>query len=380
MEDIRKKMGKMKDLATVGMSNSISTAISGIFWIFMASLLGTEGYGQFSYFIAIASIVSVIAFLGIGNTIIIYTAKKENFQSELYSLAIISGSIASIALFVIFQSIGMSIFVIGTIVFGIITSEMLGMKNYQKYGKIMITQRVIQVILAISLYNILGIEGLILGYGISYIPFIVLFYNKLSLTRINFQKIRKYFSFMMDNYSLNISRRLSQSLDKLIILPLFGFMLLGNYQLSLQILVLMSIIPQSVFQYILPQDATGRQLKKLKTYTILLSIIFAIIGIIFSPIVLPIIFPEFMEAIELVQIMSIAIVPLTVGLMYSSKFLGAENSKPILYSSIIFIVIQIVLIIILGDVLGIIGIAIATVSAYTGRSIYLVIEDIKDSK
>jgi len=375
MDEFRGKIDKIKDLAAVGTSNSIGSLISGIFWIFMASLLGTEGYGQFSYFIAIASIASVIAFLGIGNTIIIYTAKKEKFQSELYSLAIILGIVASIVVFVVFQNLGMSVFVIGTIVFSIITSETLGQKNYQKYGKIIIVQKIIQVGLALGLYYVMGIDGLILGYGISYLPFIALFYKKLNFKKINFPIIKKYFPFMMDNYGLNISRRLSQSLDKLIILPFFGFMLLGNYQLSFQILVLMSIIPISVFQYILPQDATGRKLKKLKTYTILLSIVFAIVGIFGAPIVLPILFPDFEDAIELIQIMSIAIIPLTVGLMYSSKFLGNENSKPVLYSSIIFIIIQISLIIVLGDIYGIIGIAIAAVFAHTGRSIYFIIED-----
>ena len=375
MVDFKEKINKFRDLAIVGTSNSIVNLISGIFWIFMASLLGTEGYGQFSYFIAIASIASVISFLGIGNTIIIYTAKGEKFQTELYSLAIISGLVASIVILIVFQNIGMSIFVIGTIIFNIITSELIGKKNYQKYGKIAIGQKIIQIGLSLILFHIDGINGLILGYGISYLPFIGMFYKEIDFKRMNFCIIKKYFPFMMNNYSLNISRRLSQSLDKLIILPLFGFMLLGNYHLSLQILVLMSIIPQSVFQYMLPQDATGRKLKKLKTYTVLLSIVFACLGIVFAPLVLPVIFPEFVEAIELIQIMSLAIIPLTVGLMYSSKLLGDERGKPILYSSIIFIVIQIVLIIILGEFLGIKGIAIATVIAYTSRSIYLILED-----
>ena len=68
MDDFKGKISRFKDLAAVGTSNSIATRISGVFWIFMASLLGTEGYGQFSYFIAIASIASVITFLGIGNS------------------------------------------------------------------------------------------------------------------------------------------------------------------------------------------------------------------------------------------------------------------------------------------------------------------------
>ena len=72
-------------------------------------------------------------------------------------------------------------------------------------------------------------------------------------------------------------------------------------------------------------------------------------------------------------------IPYTFGAMnvIFTGLYGNENSRPILYSSIIFIIIQIGLIIGLAEIYGITGIAIATVLAYTGRSIYLVIADRK---
>lgn len=45
-------LNKLKDLTIVGVSNGLSTLIIGIFWFFMAGLLGTENYGQVSYLIA----------------------------------------------------------------------------------------------------------------------------------------------------------------------------------------------------------------------------------------------------------------------------------------------------------------------------------------
>jgi len=37
---------KFKDLSAIGISYTLATAISGIFWIAIAPLLGTEGYGE----------------------------------------------------------------------------------------------------------------------------------------------------------------------------------------------------------------------------------------------------------------------------------------------------------------------------------------------
>jgi len=52
---------RFRDLTTLGFSTVISNAISGIFWLFIASLLGTENYGEVSYLIAISHVVLAIS-------------------------------------------------------------------------------------------------------------------------------------------------------------------------------------------------------------------------------------------------------------------------------------------------------------------------------
>ncbi len=69
---------------------------------------------------------------------------------------------------------------------------------------------------------------------------------------------------MINNYALTIEKVLNGQVDKLIIAPIFGFALLGNYALSIQFLSIMLIIPSIVFQYTLSQDATGNLSKKIK--------------------------------------------------------------------------------------------------------------------
>ena len=58
MNKISDLITRFKDLSTIGFANLTSNAISGVFWFYLASLLGTAHYGEVSYFISIASIAS----------------------------------------------------------------------------------------------------------------------------------------------------------------------------------------------------------------------------------------------------------------------------------------------------------------------------------
>src|SRR3989304_3562140 len=127
---IKSIVTRFKDLTTLGFANILSSAISGIFWIYLASLLGTAHYGEVSYFIAIAGIVSTISFLGAGNTIIVYTAKGEKIQSPIFFISIISSAVTLIAVFIIFSQIGVSLYILGYVIFSLATSELLGKKWY----------------------------------------------------------------------------------------------------------------------------------------------------------------------------------------------------------------------------------------------------------
>ena len=87
----------------------------------------------------------------------------------------------------------------------------------------------------------------------------------------------------------------------------------------------------------------------------------AILGITVAPQILTILFPKFEHAGTIIQILSVAIIPRTVSMMYASKFLGSEKSKIVLIGSIISIVVLIPLIFILGAQIGVNGVAVALV-------------------
>lgn len=175
---------------------------------------------------------------------------------------------------------------------------------------------------------------------------------------------------MMNSYVLNLSSTFSGSLDKLIIAPLVGFALLGNYQLGIQFLSVFHILPSIVYKYVLPQEASGNPNKKLKQITILSSVGLAILGMVLSPIIISITFPKFTEAITVIQIMSISVIPSTINLMFNSKFLANGKIKFMLIGSGIYLSVLILSIIFLGKSFGINGMATALVLSTFAETIF----------
>jgi Na+-driven multidrug efflux pump len=82
--------------------------------------------------------------------------------------------------------------------------------------------------------------------------------------------------------------------------------------------------------------------------------------------------------IEVTQILSLSLVPASVNIVYSSKFLGKENSKIILIDTLLLLASYVVSILIIGSTLGVVGIAIAYVISITIPAIFLIIVDLKN--
>ena len=371
LDKITNLIKKSQNITILGISDIVIKGVSAIFWFYMAIELGVESYGQLGYFISIASIGSTISLIGSSTTLTVYVAKNVKLQSTIYLITLISSSVSSLILFLIYENIGVSVFVLGHVIFTIASSVMLGSKKYSTYAKYLISQNFLMVGFSIGFYYLIGWEGILVGIGLSYFPFLSWVYKGFKESRINFSLLRSKSKFLINNYIMSLASVLSGNVDRLFIFPMLGFTLLGNYVLGLQVLSILSIIPANVSRYILPQDASGTKTGKLRSNTILLSVVLAISGIFISPILIPNLFPEFIEATKIIQIISISIIPTTITSMYTSKLLGNEKSKIVLLGSVIFISLQSIGIIILGDYLGITGAAFALLISSTVQALFL---------
>ena len=264
---------------------------------------------------------------------------------------------------------------IGFVIFTLITAELIGRKLFVKYSKIIIIQKILLVIFSIILYHLIGLEGVLLGMAISFLIFGFIIFKTFKEMKINFGIFKGRIRFSINSFLLDISGAFDGSLDKIIIAPLLGFALLGNYQLALQFVALLYIIPGMLFSYILSHDASGNSTKLIKQIIVIISVIFAILSIILSPIIIPLLFPTFTEAIMLIQIMSVSIIPSAIASTYISKYLGLEKSKIVIIGSGLYLSTQIISIIILAMMYGINGVGVSIViSAFIHMTYFVVIE------
>lgn len=368
-------MEKFKDLTSLAIANFSGTIALSIFWLYLATLIGEAGYGNIGFLLATGGIVSTITLLGSQQTLIVYTAKDTKIESTIFLIVIITAVIGSLITFLFLNSSGVSIYILGVAFFSLVMNESLGRKNYKKYSWGFISQKFLAIIFSLTLYHLIGIEGIILGYALSFCPFFIFFFKTFREIPINFTLLRPRAGFMITNYAITLLHSFSIRLDKLLILPLFGAALLGNYFLGFQIFFSLSLISSTVFQYVLPQDASGINQKKLKILTILASLLISIIAIVLAPIMIPILFPEFTESVLIVQIMSIAVVPSSISLMLTSKFLANEKIKIVGIGRLIELTSMITGIFVLGEVFGIVGAAIAfSISAILGTIYFLIVE------
>jgi len=136
---------------------------------------------------------------------------------------------------------------------------------------------------------------------------------------------------------------------------------------------MLSIIPNIMFRYLLPHDASGSHTKKIKQLTFFISIPIAVFGFFVMPIIIDNFFTQYSEAISAVRIMSLSIIPWTVNLLYSSKFLAIEKSRHVLISYLLIIITLVIGMIILGPIFGISGVAVSQLIAQIFGMLFLLI-------
>ena len=316
-----------KDLASIGFANIIGSGLGAIFWFYLASQIPPGDYGVIHYFLGIAGMSQLVSLISTPNSITVYTAKNIKIESTLFLISILAGIISSITVFILFERIDVSFLILGYIVFELINATLIGKKLFNKYAKFFLIQKILTLILGISFYHIFGFEGIITALALSFIPSAWLLVKEFKKSKINFLLLKPRKGFIANNYGINLSTAFSSQIDKIIIAPILGFELLGNYALALQFFVVLMMASTVAFKYLLTQESSGHETKNLKILTIILSVIIAISGVFVLPEIIPILFPEFVTSIDAIRIISLVVIPATVVLLYEAKFLSIEKSK-----------------------------------------------------
>ncbi len=367
----------IKGLLTIGYTDIVGTGISALFWFLMATQIEPESFGEIFYFIGIASIASNIALIGSQDTIIVYVAKKIKIQSTLNLISLIVGGISFIVIIIIFNRVDTSLLLLALVVNTLAIGDLLGRKLYNSYSKYFLIQKILTLVLGFGFYYLYDIQGIIFALSLSYIVYAIRIFKGFRETKINFSLLKSRVSFIGNNYIIKLADNSKNQIDKLIIAPLLGFALLGNYALAIQLVSVLFIFTSIVFKYTLSDDAVGNRNEKLKKISVLLAIGMAVVGFFLSPIIIPELFPKYVEVIDAVQIMVFSTIPLAIGVIYKSKILGLEKNKLLLMSTMGSVITMTITMITLGTIFGITGLSVAFVLSISVETIILIVLSIK---
>ena len=371
--NFKEKIFGHKDLVSIGSANLLGNGISAIFWFSLASLINPEEYGQIHYFLAIAGMAQLLSLISTTNALQVYVAKNIKIHSTLFFISIIAGIVSSLVVFLFFSRTDTSLLVLGYIIFELSNGFLLGKKLFSNYAKFFLTQKILTVIFGLGLYFTFGVDGIIFGLVLSYVPYIWILVNEFRNTRIDFSLLKPRKGFLINNYGINISSAVGGQMDKLIIAPILGLELLGNYSLAMQFAVILMLLPTTVFKYLLTQDSSGKNTKNLKKNTIFASVGLTMFGIVILPMIIPILFPNYIDTVIAIQIISVAIIPSTIGIFYDSKLLSIEKSKFLVIGKGIGLFTMISGFVILGPIYGIIGLAVTLVVSSCLQTLVVII-------
>ena len=360
----------IRDISAVGGADIFGTAMSAIFWFYLASQIEPSSYGEIGWFLGIAGIFSGIALFGTASTLTVYAAKKTQIQSTLNFISLSASVILSfivIVLFPSFYTIDIGIILIAFVINTLAIGDLLGRKQYSNYSKYTLVQKGLTLGLGFSFFYFFGYESIIFALAISYVLHFKRIFSIFKEMKINFNLIKPRIGFIGNNYFMSMLTIASGQVDKIIVAPLLGFAILGNYSLSVQVISVMLILPNVFQKYLLPQESTGVKNKKPKIIVIVFSVFLTILGIFVAPILINEFFPKFSEAVDAIRIMSLVIIPTTISLILESEFLGNEKSRVVLIGTAILVTSLIIGMLVLGSLMGIEGVAYSLVIAHTSK-------------
>ena len=369
--NLRQRLVEVKGLGLIGFGDITGVVISSIFWFYLASVIEPHEYGDIHFFLSIAAIGSSIALFGTQDSITVLTAKGHKIQSGLNVITLGISSITSLCLIIFFQRIDVGIIVIAYVINTLSIGGLLGKKQFLKYSQYNILQKILTLVLGIGFLYAFGPPGIIYALAISYAGYLIRIIKTFQEVPINFKLIKEKLNFLSHNYIVYLAGSFGGQLDKIIVVPLLGSAVLGNYSLALQVITVFTMFTTILFKFLLPQESSGIQNRFLIKIVIIISVIVSVLGIFLSPLVIPNFFPKYVDVGIAIQIMSLSIIPITINTICTSRLLSKEKSKLVLIGNLIGLTIIILGILTLGSMYGTIGIAMSFTLSIISKATYL---------
>ena len=357
MFDFLLVFSNLRALSFIGGADVIGSIISTAFWFFLASQLSPDEYGEIQYFIAIATVATAFVVIAPQTSMTVFSAKKLKFESTFYFISLILTLIASFIIMILFYKLDVIFLLFGYVLNILAIGQLLGKKSFSSYSKYHLSQKILTAVLGVIFLQIFGSDGIIIALSLSYVFFIIVAFKEFKNTKINISLIKSHSKFIFNNYVIEILTKLNGHFYKFLIVPILGFAILGEFSLAQQLVNVGMIFTLIVFKFTLSHDSDGQENIQLKKITILISILIAILGFIFGPFLVSTFFPEYIEIVDVVKIISFCIIPQSFTKIFTSKLLGSKKNNRIVWSKVISITAFVIIILTFTAEYGIIALA-----------------------
>lgn len=365
-------MKLIRDFGPILTADISSSIVGSIFWLYLATILNKNNYGELQLFISIAGMAVGFAVIANSNVMIIYEVKQKDLRRTLFLISFFTGIIISLILFIVYSRFDIILLIFGMMIEEMTLGYFLGKKLFAKYAIFLIAQKILMIILGIMFYFVIGVEGILYGIGLSYMPLAIIVIKGFKESKLNFSLFKKNFWFVINIYASRLVVFSRKNLDKILIMPILGVEVLGEYALAFQVYLIMAMFSTICFKFLLLNDAEKINSKKFRILVFFVSIIIAVSGIMIAPVAIPKLFPEYIRILTIIPIFSLAIIPNAVMTIYSSKFLGDEKSRFILIGGLINTIIYLLLVIFLGTTYGLFGLSMSFLIGIIINAIFLI--------
>ena len=305
------------------------------------------------------------------------TKKNQSFVNNVNSISIVLISI--ISLIVLFFDPLVALLAFSSSLFLMSIQNQLGQQRYKKYLLLNILKGTFILALPITLYFYFDISGVLVGMSVAYLVSSFSFFQVWKIKDLSLQFFKKNFSVLLHNFGVDSSTSFVRFIDKLVIIPILGFTSLGIYQLNIQILVGLELLPLSLHSFLLSEESSGKSHKKISIIVIIISIVIAITMIFLAPIIISSVLPKYSEGIPSLQILILSLIPLSIAAIFNAK-LQSQGSTKVGYSALVRIGSLVILIIILGSQFDLIGLSLSVLFSSILYSMFLAYIFKKESK
>jgi O-antigen/teichoic acid export membrane protein len=374
METVQRVFRDHPGFLHVAIGQAGSIAIGAVFWFFMAKLLQPDAYGQVNWLISIAMFASTLCVLGWGRTIVAYYPKegREELVGGATLIVLVASLAVGIAMGLILDPL-VGLLIVGLSLFSITISYELGKRRYKRFMWISLAAKFMIWPLAVLLYFMFGLPGVLLSYAIPFLIFGILSLKHLGSSNPGVGEAKEKAGFAFKAFGADTTSSAIGLLDKILIGGIFGMVMLGLYQLASQIFALLGVLPGVMFTYLLPEKSAGAKTKKVEVLGLMASIALACSAIILSPVVISWAFPGFAGAVGIVQVMSLGIIPYAIVATEMSELYARERAGAVLISYLVALAVGITGIVVLGNYFGGVGLAASVVLLQTALAAMLLL-------